>query len=437
MAYTARQIMEGALVELNKINAPALLLSEFNYYINKAVSQVINKRYNQYDISQQSADDLRVLKSTAELPAKQVKYANKYKVGKTSMHGATYEVDLPEDYLHMLNCICIYRMLETYSCYNVGDYVQFPAKRLTADSWSMIMGNYYNNPKPERPYYYLHNINTSTEEPTAPYNEGGTDQYSGNSDLIIDNIRFKVISVSDGEVELKAVDSEIAAELYKAVDMFYTSKIQKPIYTFYYNPNVAGGVNKLTGAIELGQLYVKALDENGNIFKSFLWKYTSGSTLADAVSEYYISKEMTKQYRAICCTEEASVSSDEYPRTISLKGLFQVSTVDRPAYLRHANPSRVRCEIRYGKDSSVFELVAVEIDYIKAPQHIRLTQEQIDLTIDTSQILEFPDYICQEIINELVHLIMGKDGDQRLQTHIITTTSTLDQTPKTNTNNSN
>jgi len=32
-------------------------------------------------------------------------------------------------------------------------------------------------------------------------------------------------------------------------------------------------------------------------------------------------------------------------------------------------------EIRYGTDDSVFKLTRVYIDYIKAPQHIRLTQE--------------------------------------------------------------
>lgn len=45
-------------------------------------------------------------------------------------------------------------------------------------------------------------------------------------------------------------------------------------------------------------------------------------------------------------------------------------------------------EIRYGKDTSTFELDKVFIDYIKTPQYIRLTQEQIDTVEDTSQILE-------------------------------------------------
>jgi hypothetical protein len=47
-----------------------------------------------------------------------------------------------------------------------------------------------------------------------------------------------------------------------------------------------------------------------------------------------------------------------------------------------------------------------------------LSQEQLDLTEDTSQMMEFPDYVCQEIINELVHIIMENGRDDRLNTHI-------------------
>ena len=75
-------------------------------------------------------------------------------------------------------------------------------------------------------------------------------------------------------------------------------------------------------------------------------------------------------------------------------------------------------EIRYGKDNSVFELAKVIIDYIKVPQTIRFTQDQLDSTIDTSQMLEFPDYVCQEIINELAKLLLENAGDPRLQTNL-------------------
>ena len=37
--------------------------------------------------------------------------------------------------------------------------------------------------------------------------------------------------------------------------------------------------------------------------------------------------------------------------------------------------------------------------------------------------LEFPDYVCQEIINELVNIVMENISDQRLQTHPVVSQS--------------
>lgn len=112
---TSKQVLEGAIIESRKVGAPSILLEEFNYYINKVIYQYINKRYNIYDINQQTTDDLRVLKSTCWLsPVKTYGLENTHSrlgidhPGQRSLEQATYEVDLPSDYLHLLNCICIY-----------------------------------------------------------------------------------------------------------------------------------------------------------------------------------------------------------------------------------------------------------------------------------------------------------------------------------------
>ena len=85
---------------------------------------------------------------------------------------------------------------------------------------------------------------------------------------------------------------------------------------------------------------------------------------------------------------------------------------------RNANVTKILLEIRFGKDSTLFEPEIAYVDYLKAPQFIRLTQAQIDKTADTSQILEFPDYICFEIVNIFTKLIMENASDPRLQTNI-------------------
>jgi hypothetical protein len=40
------------------------------------------------------------------------------------------------------------------------------------------------------------------------------------------------------------------------------------------------------------------------------------------------------------------------------------------------------------------------------------------MDIDTSQVLEFPDYVCFEIVNEFVKLLMENASDPRLQSNL-------------------
>lgn len=363
---TVRQVWEGMLTELSKVNAPSMLLQDFNYFFNKAINQYINKRYNIYDISQQTTDDLRVLKSTTALKPELIANTisgvdtSDWKAGNASLFGATYEVYLPLDYLHMLNCICVYKLNKRFKCYNEGDYVQFAAKRLTADSWSVVVNDYYNRPLPERPYYYMHNVNQSTDLPTNP-----------------------VEDVSILTRTLKGTDS--------AKD--YTNSNSIKIYVRKYKESQESVEQEVTN-----------------------------------LEDQYELQTFKEKHPTWIVTETAEVKNttegqSNLPRTISLKNIQNKSIVEKESGVRYGNPSSVRCEIRYGKDNSVFELQSVVIDYIKAPQTIRLTQEQVDLTEDTSQIMEFPDYVCQEIINELTMLVMENTADPRLQTNTIVTQS--------------
>ena len=104
------------MVELNKKEAPSLLLEDYNYFINKAVNHFINKVYNLYDINQQKTDDFRVLKSSAVLTPS---LNNDY--GSSNLFDKVYETYLPDDYLHILNCVVEYNVKKSYKCYDVND----------------------------------------------------------------------------------------------------------------------------------------------------------------------------------------------------------------------------------------------------------------------------------------------------------------------------
>ena len=285
---TIRQIYKALLVELSKVNAPSLLLEDFNYFLRKAIYQYLNKRYGVYDISQQTTDDLRALKTTALL---NVEKSNSF--AELDLPRATYAANLPSDYFHLLNCICIYRIKENYKCYKQGAYARFPAKRLTSDALSTIIDDYYNRPLPKRPYFFVSNV--------------------ANTD--------------------KSGDQESSDQ----------------------------GTSK---------------EDNSNL-----------------------------------------------PKVILLQNLYQKSTEDADSSSENSEEvPGAKIEIEYG-DDSIFILEKVLVDYLKAPQDIQLTREQLDSTVDRSQTLEFSEYVCHQIINELVMLVMENISDPRLPSNIQVTQS--------------
>ena len=280
---TARELYEYALIELNKLEAPSLLLEDYNYFINKAVQQYINLVYAKLEIDQQSTDDIRVLKASTVLKPVKLYENPSYSHLANGMFKSSYYVDLPEDYMHLLNCIVEYKVgVSNFKCYNKGDMVYFAARKLTPDMYTQVLNNAYMRPMYKRPYYYLTNINTAN--------------------------------------------------------------------TIVTNPSMDTAI----------------LDAN---------------------------KENNE-------TPSALVDSNNVPGD------------------RLANPSIVRLELRYGTDDGVFVPNNIYVDYLKSPMYIRLTQEQINSTLDYSQVLEFPDYVCFEIANIFVRLLMENASDPRLQTNM-------------------
>ena len=268
---------------MNKLEAPSLLLEDYNYFINKAVQQYINLVYAKLEIDQQSTDDIRVLKTSAILKPVKLSENPTYSHLANGMFKSSYYVDLPADYMHLLNCIVEYKVgVSNFKCYNKGDMVYFAARKLTPDMYTQVLNNAYMRPMYKRPYYYLTNINTAN--------------------------------------------------------------------TIVTNPSMDTAI----------------LDAN---------------------------KENNE-------TPSALVDSNNVPGD------------------RLANPSIVRLELRYGNDDGVFVPNNIYVDYLKSPMYIRLTQEQINSTLDYSQVLEFPDYVCFEIANIFVRLLMENASDPRLQTNM-------------------
>ena len=345
---TAKQVFEATAIELSKIQAPTLKLYEFNYFFNQAIRQFVNKVYNVYDVNQQTTDDLRVLKATATLSPEIAESTGNKAID--YLRGATYFVDMPDDYLHLLNCICLFDVNKNKECWNEGDVMVVGATKLTADSWSSVVDDVYNRPTKKRPYYYVHNQNVIGQD---------------------------LVDIEGFEGSDKPDSSLIPTD--PSIDKFHTLS-----YT-----NYIPGEDTLS-------------EDKTSTYKKWTIDDTTESGF-DRKFDYY---------------------DPDHKEADEKTGIVKKDVVEKEAGSRHANSSRVKVEIRCGRDkSNIFSLSAVQIDYVKAPQFIRLTQEQLDSDDDISQIMEFPDYVNQEIINELVNLVMRKTNDPSITAHMQMTQS--------------
>ena len=153
---TERDLYDAALIEINKLEAPSMLLEDYNYFINKAIQQYINKVYNRYEINQQATDDLGALKKTSELTI------FKLKTKRIPNEEFYFFSLMPEDYMHILNCVVRFSQIEKpdYICDKDRDreVVSHLASKLTSDIYPSIINNAYFKPSYKHPYYTFSKI---------------------------------------------------------------------------------------------------------------------------------------------------------------------------------------------------------------------------------------------------------------------------------------
>lgn len=241
---TVKEVYNYVLVELNKVQAPSILLDDFVYLLNKSIQRYVNKRYNLFELNQQLTDDLRVLTREEVLSLEDPSIPYIYK--------------LPADYMHILNCTCEFGSANL-PCGRGSKEVG--VSKLDTAQLPHVIQNFYMKPSRNRPYYYI---------------------------------------------------------CYK------TDPIPAPS-TEYYDP--------LIGKVE-GTRYGNA----------------------------------------------------QIP-------IIQIKCGNTP-------------------------VEKVKITYLRAPQYVELTFDELDYAVDTTPHLEFPDYVTYEIINEMVALILENHKDPRLQTQL-------------------
>ena len=81
---------------------------------------------------------------------------------------------------------------------------------------------------------------------------------------------------------------------------------------------------------------------------------------------------------------------------------------------RTSHQSPLFIEIHLGDSDYVVN--RIQLTYLRSPMYVSMTQEDLLSVEDNTQVLEFPDYVCYEIINIYVRLLLENASDPRLST---------------------
>jgi hypothetical protein len=173
---TVKEFFESVLIELHKLEAPSLTLEEYNYFINKAISKYLKKRYNFDNVDQQITDDLHSLRTQVKIVIDPLtptvgtptsytgNIADMYAAGTVAVTPTDEGILflLPDNYWHLNSCIICFQSSADHKCFTQNSLFRKGARRLTEDAEANIQDNYYLKPHYRRPYY---NISDNPADP--------------------------------------------------------------------------------------------------------------------------------------------------------------------------------------------------------------------------------------------------------------------------------
>lgn len=394
---TARQLYENVLIELNKVKAPSLSLSDFIYIANKSIYSYINEIYNSFDINQQRLDDLSSLRCLTQL----VEFTGNKKIPIDPFDVQSWR--LPKDYLHMLNVYASYEINDR--CIDSKKIIGFPVSRLPSKAEFNILNNAYFKPSNKRMYYTIGTVSQQISQKLTPSLED--DEPSNlfqNSNFVltkedkdVHDIEYPKyrLYINEGDVLVK---QKIVLKLRHLLEDPY-DKDEKDLEI---NINLdVGGENNL---INVYRTLLKVINQNEGL--NFL--------SVDMIDDYNL--ELTTYGYKYNIIEQPKETDDETQKdSIKIKRIDNTDFLtENKSYKRISSNQEMNLQLYYKYLPSQ---AVITIDYIRSPQRIELSQEQLDDIEDNSQILEFQEYVLNEIINKIVLLILENNGNPRIQTN--------------------
>lgn len=191
---TIRDLYDAALIEINKLEAPSMLLEDYNYFINKAIQQYINKAYNRYEINQQATDDLGALKESITLPVENDD------IPSFPGEEVSYFATLPNNYWHMLSCVVSFeKPAGSDKCGSKTDStISTVARKMTSDIAPTIINNAYFKPSYKNPYYSINSRiveNDVLDEIIDPCDDKIEKERKVKLNLMVGKVKYEPVTV--------------------------------------------------------------------------------------------------------------------------------------------------------------------------------------------------------------------------------------------------
>lgn len=376
---TALDLYNATLIELNKVNAPTFTVEQFNYFVNKAIQAYIDQRYSFYAVNQQLTDDLRVLLSVYHAFSLE-------KLNNDSGQVVRHWEQIDEGGLYKTALIYV----TSIEGFNVGTEIQFEGF-----SETFIITELISTPG---------GAGNWTSIRISPY--------------LIFGVSGSGIAIPAGavyeDIGADPADPQIRMNLLLGAKILFVHK------SFKITDSPSGG-KLATFTIGLRNYYhALAVRTYWTDLREHVNRDITGCdyTKIKAMSRMYPAKRLTYDMLA-------NIESNAY-----LRPMYR-----QPYYLLHNHPfnfgtlnlddtndgfqNSPQVEVHLGTVPKGLTLEMVEFDYLKLPETVALTEEEVYVNdIDTSQLLEWPDYLNSEILKNLVSYFLENTANPRMQSFV-------------------
>jgi len=450
---TDKQAYQSYLIEANKVESPTILLEDFNYFLTKAINNFANKQYNQYALTQQIDDNTAVLTQTIEydLVANRMKTSSPLSDNKFTLQPVIpITVNNRSFTIELITAGILANSPITLTC------VGLPALPVTILNGDVVYIDITLGSNLYKGYFTALNATGTTFDiqgngfsavPAGTY-IGVGHTVSTFTGFHIDSINVTpnlvTIVTAEKVTEPRNIYYHIAKEHLTKDVMVYVGNI-----TGNYIPDgiykVARIIDEVTiqieGTFNTINIPSSFLENNGVIFKydgpttetssanslpysKFKPVKTAKSVTIPLPNNYYhltgctISYEATKDYK---CYDKGEVFEETVKRlTTDAKAFIKNNYYLKPAINRPYFSVKNRLgnvvpdlEIETGVLPDSVKIKAITVDCLRTPSKVELLDSVLNDPNHPGIPMEFPEYICLEIINELVLLALENQSDPR------------------------